>query len=311
MTTHKGQFANKTKLTTALARIAIALAGTTTSEIAYARGGGGGGGHQGMALMSQPVKTMPVHLAMGPSSRGMNLPTQSHSEKGERYDHKKHSGCRHIIVPTAGCGTPARDPVGNTVPKLPKEAKQPVGAGGKPVLEYAKAPVPQYSKPAPASATAPAANPGKVNITNGVTSSTLDPGKGLTVSSTGNGAISVSNGTNTVALAGGSLTLHGAPAVAAGMGVQVVRLSNGDYVVAANPSAAPTKSDVPPGVTIADDAKFVGHQLGNIAAAPVLGVVSIAGVPIAGAVGVIEGHPVKTIENFVDGVGGVAARIFE
>jgi hypothetical protein len=36
---------NKTKITTALARIAIALMGTTavttTSEIAYARGGGG------------------------------------------------------------------------------------------------------------------------------------------------------------------------------------------------------------------------------------------------------------------------------
>ena len=43
--------------------------------------------------------------------------------------------CGTLILPTAGCGTPARDPVGNTRPTLPERTKQPLEGGRKPVLE--------------------------------------------------------------------------------------------------------------------------------------------------------------------------------
>ncbi len=52
-------------------------------------------------------------------------------------------GCGKLIVPTTGCATPARDPVGNTKPSLPKEAKQPTTPVRQPVIFHVKKPAPQ------------------------------------------------------------------------------------------------------------------------------------------------------------------------
>ncbi|HXD45643.1 MAG TPA: hypothetical protein VN655_10960 [Pseudolabrys sp.] len=51
-------------------------------------------------------------------------------------DKLKKEKCGTLILPTAGCPTPARDPVGNTRPTLPERTKQPVTEGRKPVIEY-------------------------------------------------------------------------------------------------------------------------------------------------------------------------------
>ena len=306
--------------------IAIMLVSTTAlvaaSEFALARGGGGGGGgHQGMSHTDQSSHesrgSRSGHLVMGMPSRTMGSKPAVYRGKSA-YTHKKHKGCGKLIVPTAGCATPARDPVGNTRPSLPKETKQPVPAGTKPVLEYVNKPGAQSgsqpaSAPAGAAASAqPAATaPAKVSITNGVTSSMLDPGKGVTVSSSGNGIINVSNGTSTVTLAGGSLTLHGAAAVTAGSGVQTLRLANGDYVVAVN--AAPKgagPSAVPPGVGLKDDVKFVGGQL---AASPVSGTIIALGAvstPIVASVAAVTGgNAVKAAKEWL-GVSVDAAGVF-
>ncbi len=282
----------KTKLT------AIALASATAlvaiSDVAAARSGHG---HQGMS--HQMTRKPPV---------------QKGSKNAHLYMHKKHKGCGKLIVPTAGCPTPVRDPVGNTRPSLPTEAKQPVDKSRQPVLESVDRLSPQSAnRPANAPAQPAAAPAGIVAVSNGVTNTTLDPGRGLTVSSNGSGAISVSNGTHTVTLAGGSVTLHGAPAVTAGAGVQVVRLANGNYAVAASPApAAPSRNvPVPPGVTIADDAKFVGHTLLSIPEAPVVGITGIVGLPIAATVGAIEGHPAKTVGKYLDSLGSEITGVFE
>jgi hypothetical protein len=299
-----------------LTAIAIVLASTTTlvaiADVAAARNAGGG--HQDVSHQTNAQGNR--QAAIGTLSRDMTRKPPVYREKGSKSGNadllKKHKGCGKLIVPTAGCPTPARDPVGNTRPSLPTEAKQPAGMNRQPVLEYVKKVGPQSAnQPANAPAQPAAAPASVVAVSNGVTRTTLEPGKGLTVSSSGNGAINVSNGTNTVTLAGGSVTLHGAPAVTPGAGVQVVRLPNGDYSVAVKPSPAAPTDKVPPGVTIADDAKFVGHQLGNVVAAPVLGVVGIAGLPVAGAVGAIQGHPVKTIEKYIDVFGNEVSGIFE
>jgi len=305
---------NKTR--SPLTAIAIVLASTTAlvavSDIAAARGGGGGHQETSRQMNAQGNR----QVAMSTPSRDMTSKPPVYRDKGSRNDSahaKKHKGCGKLIVPTAGCPTPARDPVGNTRPSLPTEAKQPTDKSRLPVLEYVKTLGPQSTnQPANAPAHPAVAPASGVAVSNGVTHTTLDPGKGLTASSTGNGSISVSNGTSTVTLAGGSVTLHGAPTVTAGSGVRVVRLSNGDYsVAAAKPAPAAPADKVPPGVTIADDAKFVAHGVGSIVAAPVAGVAAIAGAPIAGAVGAIEGHPVKTLESYGNAVGRVFTDIFE
>jgi Ni/Co efflux regulator RcnB len=53
-------------------------------------------------------------------------------------DRLKKEKCGTLILPTAGCGTPARDPVGNTRPTLPERTAQPLGDGRKPVVESVK-----------------------------------------------------------------------------------------------------------------------------------------------------------------------------
>ena len=56
-------------------------------------------------------------------------------KRHERDDKLKKDKCGTLILPTAGCGTPARDPVGTTRPTLPERTKQPLEDGRKPVLE--------------------------------------------------------------------------------------------------------------------------------------------------------------------------------
>ena len=65
---------------------------------------------------------------------------KTHRERKQRESDEKlkKEKCGTLILPTAGCGTPARDPVGNTRPTLPERTKQPVGDGRKPVLENVK-----------------------------------------------------------------------------------------------------------------------------------------------------------------------------
>ena len=59
-------------------------------------------------------------------------------KRHERDDKLKKDKCGTLILPTAGCGTPARDPVGTTRPTLPERTKQPLEDGRKPVLENLK-----------------------------------------------------------------------------------------------------------------------------------------------------------------------------
>jgi len=255
------------------------------------------------ALVAIP-DTAAAHGSRGPQDPTRHM-TSKASKKADLYTHRKHKACGKLILPTAGCPTPARDPVGSTRPSLPTEAKQPLDKTRQPGPESA-------NRPADAPALQVAAPARVVAVSNGVTNATLNLGNGLTVSSIGNGAISVSNGTNAVTLAGGSVTLHGAPAVTPGAGVQVVRLSNDDYSVAARPAAAAPSSKVPPGVTFADDAKFVGRQLFNVTVAgPAVSASGVIGLPVAATVGVIEGHPVKTLGKYVDVFGHELGSVFD
>jgi hypothetical protein len=133
-------------------------------------------------------------------------------------------------------------------------------------------------------------------------------GKGLTVTSTSPGTITVSNGTNSVTMPGGSLNLSGATSVHAGAGVQLLRHPNGDVTVAASPSvaSAPTKptsvtNNGPPGVTATDTLKDLGKTAGNglatVAVSPVA-VVGGVGLAVGGAlVGLAEGHPINTTKE--------------
>ncbi|MGC1924255.1 MAG: hypothetical protein WA706_10605, partial [Pseudolabrys sp.] len=68
---------------------------------------------------------------------------------------------------------------------------------------------------------------------NSVTTSAIFSGKGLTVTSTSPGTITVSNGTNTVTMPGGSMNLSGAASVQAGAGVQAA--GNATAVIVASP----------------------------------------------------------------------------
>jgi hypothetical protein len=122
-----------------LTAIAIMLASTTAlvaiSDVAAARGNGGG--HQDMSHQTDAQGNRRV--AMGMPSRDMTSKPPVYRDKGSRnsaHAHKKHKGCGKLIVPTADCPTPARNPVGNTRPSVPTEAKQPIDKTRKPVLEY-------------------------------------------------------------------------------------------------------------------------------------------------------------------------------
>jgi hypothetical protein len=269
---------NKTKFTA----IAIALMGTTAlttmSEIAYAHGGGGGGGHQGMTQKSQPLN-------------------QSHNEKGERYADKKHSGCGKVIVPTAGCATAARDPVGHTRPTLGTKKPLPGSAANntlhpiinnKPAQPTASAPTGTGKLPPndPVGNTHPTlgANPPTiVTVSNGVSTTQIQNGLGgVYVYSDKPGTITVSNGKESTTLPGASVTLSGnVVGVGGGQGVEVgPRNGEGKTVVAIKPPAGPTPAAPtaggnhttgPGSITVTtDDLKTAGKATGAVVAAPVV-----------------------------------------
>jgi hypothetical protein len=124
------------------------------------------------------------------------------------------------------------------------------------------------------------------------------------------GTITVSNGTNSVTLPGGSVTLSGARSVGGGADVQIVRQPNGDITVAARPPVAtpappahqpsgptptaPTAGGNRPGsITVTtDDLKTAGKAVGAAVAAPVVvdtavggGYFTAFGAGVAGVVG--------------------------
>jgi hypothetical protein len=202
---------------------------------------------------------------------------------------KKKKGCGNIIVPTAEYGNNPKNPVGSTGPTLPPQA-----SGGKPVP---KGPSPEFTT---------------VKLSNGVTTSAIFNGKGLTVTSNSPGTITVFNGRSSVTLAGGSLNLSGATSVQAGAGMQLVRHPNGDVTVAANPTATapvnPTAgaNNGPPGVTPTDNLKELGKVAGNGAAtvrATIVGTVAGVGLTI-GALeyGIASGHPIKATKEIAEEV---------
>lgn len=159
-------------------------------------------------------------------------------------------GCGKIIVPTAGCGTPANDPVGNTHPSLPQRTD----TTRKPVLENVRKAQPLSdnapAKPAPVAGKLPndpvgsthpaagASRPATVTVSNGVTTTQIQNGLGgLTAYSDKPGTITVTNGKEKTTLTGGSVTLSGnVVGVGGGQGVQVgKRIGEGKTVVAIKP----------------------------------------------------------------------------
>ncbi|MGC1939223.1 MAG: hypothetical protein WA697_13395 [Pseudolabrys sp.] len=127
------------------------------------------------------------------SGQPANVKRVLRTNKKKQMAEKKKKACGNIIVPTAECGVN-----GSTRPTLPPS--QADGSKANP-----KGPSPAYTT---------------VTLSNSVTTSAIFSGKGLTVTSTSPGTITVSNGTNTVTMPGGSMNLSGAASVQAGAGVQ-------------------------------------------------------------------------------------------
>ncbi|MGA7150908.1 MAG: hypothetical protein WBY84_05810 [Pseudolabrys sp.] len=132
------------------------------------------------------------------SGQPANVKRVLRTNKKKQMAEKKKKACGNIIVPTAECGVNPKNPVGSTRPALPPS--QADGNKANP-----KGPSPAYTT---------------VTLSNSVTTSAIFSGKGLTVTSTSPGTITVSNGTNTVTMPGGSMNLSGAASVQAGAGVQ-------------------------------------------------------------------------------------------
>jgi hypothetical protein len=164
----------------------------------------------------------------------------------------KDEGCGKVIVPTAGCGTPANDPVGNTRPSLPQRTD----TNRKPVLEDVRKSQPLSenvpAKPAPMAGklqsdgnthpTAAVNPPAAVTVSNGVTTTQIQNGLGgLTAYSDKPGTITVTNGREKTTLTGASVTLSGnVVGVGGGQGVQVgPRNGEGKTVVATKPAQPP------------------------------------------------------------------------
>jgi hypothetical protein len=174
------------------------------------------------------------------------------------------------------------------------------------------------SQPTTAGTASPTVSPngtnGTATISNGVTTSAIFNGNGLTVSSTSPGRITVINSSNSsVSLAGGSLTLSGATSVKAGPGVDVVRLPNGTVGIAIKPASArltpPTKGGDPSAVPVVVETlkgqEVFFRTVGTYPAASV-GVAVAATSPATAIVGTIKNKdpvtgPIKqTIETFGD-----------
>jgi len=304
---------NKTRspLTTTAIVLASTVALIAIPDVAAARGGHQDTSHQTTAQGNRTA-------ALGPQSRDMTSKPPVYRDKGSKdanaYAHKKHKGCGKLI-PTAGCSTLARDPVGNTRPSLPTEAKQPTDKSRQPVLESAMKPGHQSANQPTAASAASTAQKGNLpphdpvgnthpdlnangvaTVSNGVSKATVPNLEGgLLVTSKTPGTITVSNGTNSVTLPGGSVTLSGARSVGGGADVQIVRQPNGDITVAAKPPAA-TPAPQPSGPTPAaptaagnhttspgsitvttGDLKTAGQVVGAAVAAPVVANTAVGG----------------------------------
>lgn len=174
------------------------------------------------------------------SGQPANVKRVLRTNKKKEMAEKKKKACGNIIVPTAECGVNPKNPVGSTRPALPPS--QADGNKANP-----KGPSPAYTT---------------VTLSNSVTTSAIFSGKGLTVTSTSPGTITVSNGTNTVTMPGGSMNLSGAASVQAGAGVQAA-----------------------------------GNATAVIVASPIVGV-GAAGVTVGAAlVGVVTGHPIQVVKE--------------
>jgi hypothetical protein len=209
---------------------------------------------------------------------------EKHAEnKKEKQAEKKKKGCEKIIVPTTECGVSRKDPVGNTKPTLPPSTT----TGNTPP-----------KGPSPGAKTA--------TIINGNTTSAIANGKGLTVTTTSSGTITVTNTDHSsVTMAGGYVTLRDAASVQAGPGLAVHRLPNGDVLV----------TSVPKGVTPADTAKDIGKaavNVGNTVAASPIVAGAAATVMLGAAVnGVATGHPIDTIKKAYKDVEQDAGKVIE
>lgn len=278
-------------MTTALATGVVLIA---SASIASAKGDH----HQGNNVQSNGAS--PHFVISGqPANVKRVLSNKKTKEKTkEKYTDKKPKGCKGIIVPTAECGVSSKNPVGSTQPTLP------VSSGGSTAT---KGPSLAYTP---------------VTVSNGVTSSAIFNGKGLMITSTTPGTITVSNGTNSVTMPGGSLTLHGAVSVSVSSGVQLVRQPNGDVAVAVSPviGSAPAKptagaNNGPPGVTFADDLKALGKTAGNGAALVVTSPIVIAGAAAvelgAVVVGTAAGHPIQYAKEVGNEVVNDAGKVIE
>ena len=166
-----------TKLTkiSRLAKLTVALVASaalmSSMEIANAKGGDHHQNHNAQSTAPRP------HFVISGQPANVKRVTRA-TKKKEMADKKK--GCGKIIVPTAECGVSSKNPVGSTIPTLPSQA-----GGSNPTP---KGPSPAYTT---------------VTLSNGVTTSAIFNGKGLTVTSTSPGTITVSNGTNSVTMPGG------------------------------------------------------------------------------------------------------------
>ena len=236
------------------------------------------------------------HFAMGSQSAGHKWSDHKSDKKKDKYANKK-KACEKITVPTAGCAINSKDPVGSV---------RTGGVTGGPTTEANTG----TKEPSPGATT--------VTLSNGVTKSAIENGKGITVTSTSPGMLTISNGNSSVAMAGGSITLHGALSVSAAPGLQLVHLTNGDVSVAVSPilmGGSSQSHPVPPGVTFGDDVKAVGAVAGNGAAMAVTGVVVGSGSAVTMVGSVIAspftGHPVKFIENTANEIVNMGGKAME
>jgi hypothetical protein len=277
-----------------LAKLTIALVASaalmSSMEIANAKGGDHHQNHNAQSTAPRP------HFVISGQPANVKRVTRA-TKKKEMADKKK--GCGKIIVPTAECGVSSKNPVGSTIPTLPSQA-----GGSNPAP---KGPSPGYTT---------------VTLSNGVTTSAIFNGKGLTVTSTSPGTITVSNGTNSVTMPGVTMNLSGAISVQADAGIQLVRHPNGDVTVAANPTVAsgPAKpttgtNNGPPGVTATDTLKELGKTAGNglstVVVSPVA-VVGGVGLTVGGAlVGLAEGHPIKTTKEVAGEIWSDVSKVID
>jgi len=245
----------------------LATSVALTTSVASGKSNSSNGGNAG-ASPHFVVKPINVKKERDHDDRHWDWKDKKHAEKI-----KKH--CAKIIVPTADCPVSPKDPT-NSVP------------------------APTFLKSAPSKGPSPGFT--SATITNGVLTSAIFNGKGLTVTSNSPGTLTVSNGTNSVTLPGGSLTLHGAPTVSVPAGYQLVRHANGDVTVAMSPVLATGPANLrpdPPGVGLTDNLKSAGGVMSLGVTLPTIAGATIVMTVPAAVVGVASGD----VKGALDDVG--------